>query len=78
VIANASPHKFAWYMSNPMDYPKKLKGKTIAGAEYFSNHVEIRADELRVVINPPMRYHSKDDPARKGINFCWILKMEAR
>ncbi len=57
VIANATPHKFAWYAGDPAEYPKKLMGKTITGAEYFGNHVEMRADELRVVISTPMRYH---------------------
>ncbi len=57
VIANATPHKFAWYAGDPADYPKKLTGKTITGAEYFGNHVEMRAEELRVVISTPMRYH---------------------
>jgi len=65
VIANATPHKFAWYAGNPADYPKKLKGKTIVGAEYFGNHVEIKADELRVVISTPMRYHIRGEEKPK-------------
>jgi formamidopyrimidine-DNA glycosylase len=65
VIANATPHKFAWYAGDPADYPKKLMGKTIVGAEYFGNHVEIKADELRVVINTPMRYHIRGEEKPK-------------
>jgi formamidopyrimidine-DNA glycosylase len=61
VIANATPHKFAWYAGDPAEYPQKLTGKTIVGAEYFGNHVEIRAEELRVAISTPMRYHAKGD-----------------
>jgi formamidopyrimidine-DNA glycosylase len=40
-------------------------GKTIVGAEYFGNHVEIKADELRVVINTPMRYHIRGEEKPK-------------
>jgi formamidopyrimidine-DNA glycosylase len=55
--ANASPHKFAWYTGDPANYQHLLHEKTIQQATTYGNHVEIRADELLLVISAPMRYH---------------------
>lgn len=65
VVANSTPHKFAWYAGGPERYPGLLTGKTISGAEYYGNHVEMRAEELRVVISTPMRYHEKGEERPK-------------
>ena len=32
-VANASPHKFAWYTGNPAAYNSRLAGKTVTTAE---------------------------------------------
>jgi formamidopyrimidine-DNA glycosylase len=59
--ANHSPHKFAWYTGDPTQYNDRLSGKTIRSAEAFGNHVEIRADEMILVISTPIRYHTAQE-----------------
>jgi formamidopyrimidine-DNA glycosylase len=64
-IANQSPHKFAWYTGNPAEYNGRLAGKTIRGASAFGNHVEIRVDDMVLVISTPMRYHPANEKLPK-------------
>ncbi len=56
-IANQSPHRFAWYTGDPAEYNDRLAGKVIRDALPIGNHVEIRADEMTLVISTPIRYH---------------------
>lgn len=56
--ANQSPHRFAWYTGDPAEYNDRLTGKVIRDAEAFGNHIEIRADDMLLVISTPMRYHA--------------------
>lgn len=49
VIANYSPHKFAWFYKNPDDYAALLTGKTIENAEPNGGQVEIFAEDVRLV-----------------------------
>ncbi len=65
VIANHSPHKFAWYSGNPAKYNDKLAGKTILGAQAFGGHVEVRADDMLLVISTPIRYHAGNEKLPK-------------
>jgi formamidopyrimidine-DNA glycosylase len=65
-VANASPHKFAWYTGDPANYKSLLPGKTIRGASAYGNHIEVRADELKLVISTAVKYHAKgEDPPKK-------------
>jgi formamidopyrimidine-DNA glycosylase len=65
VIANQSPHKFAWYSGDPARYNERLAGKFIRGAEPFGCHLEIRADEMLLVISTPIHYHARDEKLPK-------------
>lgn len=65
VVANASPHKFAWYTGDPAHYPSRLKGKAIRAAAAYGNHVEIQTDGPRLVISTPIRYHVKGEAPPK-------------
>ena len=58
VIANHSPHGFAWFSGDPKDYPAKLIGKTVTGAHVWSGNVRIEADEMRLQISTPIKYHA--------------------
>jgi formamidopyrimidine-DNA glycosylase len=65
-IANQSPHKFAWYTGDPARYNGLLSGKTIRNAEAFGNHIEIKADDMVLVISTPIRYHvTVEKPPKK-------------
>jgi formamidopyrimidine-DNA glycosylase len=58
VVANHSPHGFAWFSGDPADYPAKLVGKNVTGAHVWSGNVRIEAEEMRLQISTPMRYHA--------------------
>jgi formamidopyrimidine-DNA glycosylase len=73
-MANQSPHKFAWYTGDPLEYNRRLAGKRIHHAAAFGGHVEIKADDMILVISTPIRYHPKGEilPARHQL----LLKMD--
>jgi len=50
VVANASPHKFAFYHGDPADYPALLTGKVIAESAGIGAMVEITAENCRIVL----------------------------
>lgn len=49
VYANSSPHKFAWFHGDPLEYGALLRGKTIEGAAPHGGMVEIKGGEARLV-----------------------------
>jgi formamidopyrimidine-DNA glycosylase len=65
VIANQSPHKFAWYSGDPASYNERLSGKVIRSAKAFGGHLEIRADDMLLVISTPIRYHAANEKLPK-------------
>lgn len=58
--ANHSPHGFALYSGNPVEYDEKLAGKTIISADVYSGNVRIKADDMILFISSPIRYHKKN------------------
>jgi formamidopyrimidine-DNA glycosylase len=64
-IANQSPHKFAWYTGDPVDYDKRLAGKTIGKATAYGGNVEIRVDDMILLISAGMRYHAEGEKLPK-------------
>jgi formamidopyrimidine-DNA glycosylase len=58
-VANASPHKFAWYSGDPQGYHDLLFDKTVHGARAYGNHIEIAAGDRMLVISTPVKYHPK-------------------
>jgi formamidopyrimidine-DNA glycosylase len=56
-VANASPHKFAWYTGDPATYNERLAGKTVGDAEGVAGIIEIRAGDMLLTIGAPIRYH---------------------
>ena len=55
--ANHSPHKFAWFTSDPAEYNQKLAGKVIGSASSFGGCVEIEVEEMRLEISIPLIFH---------------------
>lgn len=41
VVANASPHRFAWYEGDPAEYGAKFSGRTITGAYSYGGKVHL-------------------------------------
>ncbi|MGE5374472.1 MAG: DNA-formamidopyrimidine glycosylase family protein [Bacteroidota bacterium] len=66
VIAGQSPHRFAWYTGDQAKYNDRLANKVIRGAEAFGGHLEIRADDMLLVISTPVRHHARaEKPPKK-------------
>lgn len=56
-VANASPHKFAWYTGDPATYNDRLAGTVIDGATGAGSFIEIHAGDMVLAISAPIRYH---------------------
>ncbi len=63
VVANASPHKFAWFYGDPAAYESKLVGKTFSHAEPMGGMVELCFDSMRLVFGDgvTIRYYANSD-----------------
>ena len=57
-VANASPHKFAWYSGDPADYNQRLAGKRIGTGAGVGGHIEFAAGDMLLSISAPIRYHA--------------------
>jgi formamidopyrimidine-DNA glycosylase len=85
VVANQSPHKFAWFTGDPADYPMLLNGKTIGNAVPYGGIVEFSADDMILSISTNMRYFRTGEklPAKHqlllafmdGSAFCATVQM---
>jgi formamidopyrimidine-DNA glycosylase len=57
VIANQSPHKFAWFSGDPASYHDRLYGKIIQEAGACGGQVEIQVEDWKLVLSTNLRYH---------------------
>ena len=48
VIAGQTPHGFAFYEGDPVDYPGLLEGKTVGGSASFGGHALMFAGDMRL------------------------------
>jgi formamidopyrimidine-DNA glycosylase len=64
-VANASPHKFAWYTGDPAEYNSRLAGKTVANAEALGCYIETRANNMVLSISAPIKYHAAGEKRPK-------------
>ncbi|GHU67719.1 formamidopyrimidine-DNA glycosylase [Clostridia bacterium] len=62
-VANASPHKFAWYYGDPAEYGLRLTGRHIEGAVAMGGRVRVSAEgmELGFFDGANLRYYAPDD-----------------
>jgi formamidopyrimidine-DNA glycosylase len=65
IIANQSPHKFAWFSGDPGTYSDRLTGKTIEEAEAWGGQVEIQVEDWRLVLSTNIRYHPQGEKRPK-------------
>lgn len=63
VVANHTPHKFAWYFGDPQNYNSLLAGKTIDGANSYGSLVEIKAGEAAMLFGDgvALRFYNKGE-----------------
>lgn len=67
VIAEHTPHKFAWYHKNPQLYRKLLIGKTIDKAAAYAGMVEIKTSAATILISEGVSliYHKQNQEIPK-------------
>lgn len=61
VVANHTPHSFAWYSGDPANYDRQLSGKIITDALAVAGNLEIHADDMVLAISTPIRYHASGE-----------------
>lgn len=61
-VANASPHRFAWYTGDPAAYNDHLAGKTIGRAAGVGATVEIEVEDRLLAIGASIRLHAQREP----------------
>jgi formamidopyrimidine-DNA glycosylase len=64
-VANASPHKFAWYTGDPAEYNDRLAGKVIGTATGVAGSVEVKAGDMLLAVSAPIRYHVEGEQRPK-------------
>jgi len=64
-VANASPHKFAWYTGDPAEYNDRLAGKAIGKGTGVAGNIEFQAGEMVLVVSAPIRYHVQGEKRPK-------------
>lgn len=64
VLAASSPHKFAWFLGDPAEYPRRLQGNSILTAEAAGGMVEIKLNHAHLLFcdGVNLRYHQPGDP----------------
>jgi formamidopyrimidine-DNA glycosylase len=64
VLANASPHRFAFYFGDPDNYHSLLSGKAIGEARAVAGFIEIEAEDARILFNDGVniRYYPAGEP----------------
>ncbi len=65
VLANSSPHRFAFYFGDPGNYHGLLSGKAAGEARAVAGFVEIEAGDVRILFNDGVniRYYPAGEPA---------------
>jgi formamidopyrimidine-DNA glycosylase len=56
-VANASPHRFAWYTGDPAEYNDRLAGKVIGMGHGIAGCIEFEAGDMVLSVSAPIRYH---------------------
>ncbi len=64
-VANASPHKFAWYTGDPATYNDRLAGKAIGAGAGVAGSIEFAAGDMVLSISAPIRYHVQGEKRPK-------------
>lgn len=57
-IAAQSPHRFAWYTGDPVDYDARLRGRTVTGADVYSGTLRVALGDMSLLISTAVKYHA--------------------
>ena len=64
VLANSSPHRFAFYFGDPSNYQSLLTGKMVGKAKDFAGFIEIEVANVRMLFSDGVniRYYPAGEP----------------
>lgn len=51
VVANASPHKLAWYFEDPADYPARLQNLKVTGITPLAGQIQMTFEHMRLTFS---------------------------
>lgn len=64
VVGGTSPHKFAWYSGDPLDYPALLEGRKVEVVRGYGSYVDlILDDDVHLVVGDGthLRYYGTEE-----------------
>jgi formamidopyrimidine-DNA glycosylase len=64
-VANASPHKFAFYTGDPAEYNDRLAGRVVGEAQGVAGNIEVAIDDMTLSVSAPIRYHLEGEKLPK-------------
>ena len=76
VVANHSPHKFAFYHEDPADYPALLTGKVIGESTGLGAMIEIAAGGCRIVLGDGANLRYCRDQAKAPAKHQLLIALE--
>ncbi len=76
VIANHSPHKFAWFYGLPEDYAGRLEGETIMSATASGGFLEILLDGSRLLFSEGVKLTYLGEGENEPKKHQLLLKFE--
>jgi formamidopyrimidine-DNA glycosylase len=76
VIANQSPHKFAWYHGDPNDYSEILVGKTIGEAKAYGMFVEISVNDAVMLFGDGVSLRNQKDSNKISLKHQLLIEFE--
>jgi len=74
VIADYTPHKFAWYHGEPQKYHEMLVGKTINMATAYGGMVEINADDTSILIGDGVAFRYREKGEKRPAKHQLLLE----
>ena len=74
VIADYTPHKFAWYHGEPQKYHEMLVGKTINMATAYGGMVEINADNTSILIGDGVAFRYREKGEKRPAKHQLLLE----
>lgn len=76
VIADFSPHKFAWYHKDPRNYHTLLVGKTVGKAGGYGGMVEIRAEDAVIVMGDGVNLRFHGETEKRPLKHQLLIEFE--
>jgi formamidopyrimidine-DNA glycosylase len=78
VVANASPHKFAFYHGDPVDYDALLTGQVVGDSFGIGAMVEIAAGNRRIVFGDGANLRYYDDSTKAPSKHQLLIELDDR